>query len=126
MARARQWCTSANHRLLLPGGPGGLAAAEQEQKFWGSTTSSRGGPVDRHPNTLSRPSSTSQAAGCPTWFRTTMLADHTVWSEVRQRSRHQAGITGTPTMFINKAHSGFPRRHLRACTVLAQLAETAS
>ena len=72
----------------------------------------------------------AQAAGVPDLdkFRTTMLADHTVTKvKSAKEQAHQAGITGTPTMFINKAYiPGFRDATYVRNTVLAQLAETAS
>ena len=61
-------------------------------------------------------------------FRATMLDAHTATkvSSAKERA-HQAGITGTPTMFINKAYvPGFRDASYVRNTVLAQAAEAAS
>ena len=61
-------------------------------------------------------------------FRATMLDAHTVAKVTSAKEQaHQAGITGTPTLFINKAYiPGFRDAAYVRTTVLAQLAETAS
>ena len=61
-------------------------------------------------------------------FRATMRDPLTVTkvSSAKEQA-HQAGITGTPTLFINKAYiPGFRDAAYVRNTVLAQLAETAS
>ena len=61
-------------------------------------------------------------------FRATMLADHTV-SKVKaaKEQAHQAGISGTPTMFINKAFvSGYRDASYIRNTILEQAAQSAS
>ena len=61
-------------------------------------------------------------------FRETMLADHTA-SKVKaaKEQAHQSGITGTPTMFINKAFiSGYRDVSYIRNTILEQAAQSAS
>ena len=61
-------------------------------------------------------------------FRQTMLSDHTV-SKVKaaKEQAHQAGISGTPTMFINKAFvSGYRDASYIRNTILEQAAQSAS
>ena len=61
-------------------------------------------------------------------FRATMLDAHTVAKVASAKEQaHQAGITGTPTLFINKAYiPGFRDASYVRNTVLAQAAEAAS
>ena len=61
-------------------------------------------------------------------FRATMLDAHTVAKVTSAKEQaHQAGITGTPTLFINKAYiPGFRDASYVRNTVLAQAAEAAS
>lgn len=61
-------------------------------------------------------------------FRATMLDEHTVAKVTSAKEQaHQAGITGTPTLFINKAYiPGFRDASYVRNTVLAQAAEAAS
>ena len=61
-------------------------------------------------------------------FRETMLSDHTV-SKVKaaKEQAHQAGISGTPTMFINKAFvSGYRDASYIRNTILEQASQSAS
>lgn len=61
-------------------------------------------------------------------FRETMLSDHTVTTVKAAKERaHQAGITGTPAMFINKAYvSGYRDAAYIRNTILDQAAQSAS
>lgn len=72
----------------------------------------------------------AKAAGVPDLdkFRATMLDEHTVTKVTSAKERaHQAGITGTPTMFINKAFiSGYRDASYVRATILDQAAQAAS
>ena len=109
----------------------GLAAAEQG-KFWEfhDVIYAAADPTGHPQYSEQALVDFAQAAGVPDLdkFRTTMLADHTVTKvKSAKEQAHQAGITGTPTMFINKAYiPGFRDATYVRNTVLAQLAETAS
>ena len=61
-------------------------------------------------------------------FRETMLADHTASTvKAAKEQAHQAGITGTPTMFINKAFiSGYRDASYIRNTIVEQAAQSAS
>ncbi|PZU28242.1 MAG: thioredoxin, partial [Actinomyces sp.] len=61
-------------------------------------------------------------------FRETMLSDHAATKVKAAKERaHQAGITGTPAMFINKAYvSGYRDAAYIRNTILDQLAQSAS
>ena len=61
-------------------------------------------------------------------FRETMLSDHTATTvKAAKEQAHQAGITGTPTMFINKAFvSGYRDVDYIRNTILDQAAQSAS
>ena len=109
----------------------GLAAAEQG-KFWEfhDVVYAAADPTGHPQYSEQALVDFAQTAGVPDLnkFRTTMLADHTVTKvKSAKEQAHQAGITGTPTMFINKAYiPGFRDATYVRNTVLAQLAETAS
>ena len=72
----------------------------------------------------------AQAAGVPDLdkFRETMLSDHTATTVKAAKDRaHQSGITGTPTMFINKAYvSGYRDVDYIRNTILEQASQSAS
>ena len=61
-------------------------------------------------------------------FRATMLDEHTAAKVSAAKERaHQAGITGTPTMFINKAFiSGYRDASYVRATIMDQAAQTVS
>ena len=109
----------------------GIAAAEQG-KFWEFHDA-----VYAAADPSGHPQYSEQAlvdfaatAGVPDLdkFRATMLDAHTVAKVASAKEQaHQAGITGTPTLFINKAYiPGFRDASYVRNTVLAQAAEAAS
>ena len=109
----------------------GIAAAEQG-KFWEFHDA-----VYAAADPSGHPQYSEQAlvdfaakAGVPDLdkFRETMLSDHTATTVKAAKDRaHQSGITGTPTMFINKAYvSGYRDVDYIRNTILDQAAQSAS
>ena len=109
----------------------GIAAAEQG-KFWEfhDVVYSAADPTGHPQYSEQALVDFAAKAGVPDLdkFRATMLDAHTVTKVASAKEQaHQAGITGTPTLFINKAYiPGFRDASYVRNTVLAQAAEAAS